>query len=122
MNPLPRLLSNAFVGLFALEGLVQLVAVFVEPMLGLSIVLRGILMVSLPLLLLTWVGLARLPWRLLLPVALIAWQTGGMMPVPAMLLDLTHTSLVGAVAQLLVAGLLIWPAPGHFPLRDEDLA
>ncbi len=122
MNPLPRLLFNAFVGLFALEGLVQLAAVFVEPMLGLSIGLRGLLMVSLPLLLFIWVGLARLPWRLLLPVALIAWQTGGMMPVPAVLLDLTRTSLVGGLAQLVVAVLLMWPAPGRFPLRDEDLA
>jgi len=119
LSPLPRWVHDGAVLAFGVDGLVQLAAVFVAPLLPLSMLTRTALVLGAPLLLFLFVVMRRVPWRLLLLVLCLAWQTGGMLPLPAVFLDLTWTGAVGSLVQLAVFGVVVlW---GGLRVRDEDL-
>lgn len=118
-SPLPRWLHDGALLLFGFDAVVQLGAVFVAALLPLSMLTRTVLVLGTPALLLLFVLLRRVPWRLLLLVACLAWQTGGMLPLPAVFLDLTWTGAVGSLVQLAVFGVVA--GAGGLRVRDEDL-
>ena len=50
-----------------------------------------------------WVGLPRAPWWILGLLAFLGWEAGGLLPLPAVFLDLEATARWGALLQALVA-------------------
>jgi len=121
MIGMPRTILNGYLGLFAIDGLLQVIGMLsasAAPLVGL---VHGLVLFATLVLALFWVVFARLPWRMLLPMILLAWQTGGLMPLPAMLLDLDAVGWATAASQLLLALVLVGFRPNRFPLTEEVL-
>ncbi len=122
MNPLPRTVLNAWVALYGIDGLVQLAVVGVPALAAVSLMSRSLLLLGTLAIVILWVGFVRLPLWILAPLAVLAWVSGGVLPLPALWLDLTAVSLAAAGAQLLTALVMARGyLPGRFPLGDGAL-
>lgn len=116
-----RIILNGYLGLFAIDGVLQAIGLVITPLMALAMMSRGIVMLATLALVGSWVVFARLPWRMVLPVVLLAWQTGGMMPLPALMLDLGAVSWVGALTQIALALALVGFRPDRFPVSEEAM-
>ena len=112
---------NLYLGLFALDAVLQGVGLLVGPLGPIAIVSRTLLLLMTVGAVFGWVLFARLPWRLLVAFLVLGWLTAGMMPVPAILLNLNGVAAAGVVVQLLVAGALVGFRVRDLPLDERAL-